>query len=187
MGRTSFRAVTAEIFRCPVESARYHDRSSSAVARSVRPEHPRIPPRPALGGAAVPHHGGAEDHDRALPLALRDGAPAPAGIRAGHHRERSRAPRPGSRKPEPAGRVEDHAQPLRRPPDHHAGRSRPAAPSHPGGAPLHHRGERRVHHGRRRADVHAAGRLRDYAVVDVPRSRKPPDRWCGSTDSTCTW
>ena len=84
-----------------------------------------------------------------------------------------------------ARRVVHHAEPVRRPAAHPAGRDRAQPPPLAVGAALHRRGRGRLHRGRRRAHHHAAGRLHHHAVVDLARPRQPAatSRWCGWTAS----
>ena len=79
-------------------------------------------------------------------------------VRPLHHRGRqadhgqgSHPPRAGAREPGHARRVVHHAEPLRRPATHPAGRDRAQPPPLAVGAALHRRRLGRVHRGRRRA------------------------------------
>ena len=78
-----------------------------------------------------------------------------------------RAPRARPREPRPSRCIPGHAKPLRRPAVDPAGRTGPEPSSCRFRAPLHRRRRwRRIYGRRRRADVHADGRLRADALVD---------------------
>ena len=90
-----------------------------------------------------------------------------------HHRQGGRAPRADAREPRPARRSRASRSSL------YAGLQLimpgEIAPAHRHtavGAALHHRGQGRLHRGRRREDDDAAGRLRHHAVLDLARPRQ---------------